>query len=294
MKMGMSTPCNTLLLLLGSGLALAATPPTNNSARQDVRQQAVRQVQKKATTEQQWSLTLGAGAGTAPLYEGSRAYALAPLAYAQGTLQTENFGQFSLGNSGLGWTFLGDENWQATLLLNQDGGRDETYSGSVIRGNKADQEYLKGMGRVKSTMEGGLALQYQLGPVALNLQAMQDLLERGHKGIWVDLGIGSDIELAPHWSTSVTLQTRWADADYMQSMFGVDATQSANSGFAQYHPGAGIKSVTLGTDLSYEISDHWSVVMMLSASDLVGDAEHSPIVQNRYQYSGVIGTAYHF
>ncbi len=289
----MKSATHLLLWLLASAplMASAATP---NQARKEVKRQAVSQVQQAASAEQTWSLTLGAGLGAAPLYEGSRAYELGVVPYAEGALQTEGLGSFSISNAGLGWTPLAGDRWQASLLLSQDGGRDEHFNHSQIRGNDQDRNHLKGMGTIKSTLEAGFALAYQLDAMTVNLQAMQDIQERGHKGVWVDLGISREFELAPRWSSSLSLQTRWGDSDYMQSLFGVDANQSARSGFHQYHPGAGVKSVNLGSSLSYAVTDNWTLVMMVDAGELLGDAKDSPIVQSRYQLSTVVGTAYSF
>lgn len=283
----------SLTLLLASIPALA-NAATANRARQDVRQQAVHQVQHAAAAEQPWSLAMGAGLGMAPLYEGSRAYNLSPLPYLQGAWTSQSLGQFSLGNAGLGWTPLGNEQWQATLLLAPDSGRHETFSHSNLRGTDADRNHLAGMGAIHSTLEAGIALQYQVATLGFSLQAMQDVLERGHKGIWIDLGVARAFELTPRWNSSVNLQTRWADSDYMQSLFGVDDRQAANSGFARYAPGAGIKSVSLGGTLNYAVSDHWMLVMMLNGSELVGDAGRSPIVQQRFMLSSALGSAYRF
>lgn len=289
----MKTATHLALWLLASTplMASAATAP---QARKEVKRQAVKQVQQTASAEPAWSLTLGAGLGTAPLYEGSRAYEFGVVPYAEGSLQTEWLGAFSLSNAGLGWTPLAGDRWQATLLLSQDGGREERFKHSQVRGSEQDRNHLNGMGKIKSTMEAGVALGYQLDFATLNLQVMQDVLNRGHKGVWVDLGISREFELSPHWSTSLSLQTRWGDKDYMQSMFGVDAEQAARSGFRQYHPAAGIKSVNLGSSLSYAINDHWNLVMMVDAGELVGDAADSPIVQSRYQLGTVVGSTYRF
>lgn len=283
-----------LVLWLLTCTPLAATAANPDQARKTVKKEAVKQIPQKATTEQDWSLTLGAGVGIAPLYEGSSAYELSPVPYAQGALMTEHFGMFSFGTAGLGWTPFGNDRWQATLLLSQDGGREEHFNHSQIRGNRQDRRHLDGMGDIKGTMEAGLALSYQWDAVTLNLQAMQDVLERGHKGVWVDLGLSSEFELSPRWSSSLSLSTRWGDQDYMQSLFGVDAKQASHSSFYEYHPHAGIKSVNVGGSLSYAVSDHWTLVMMIDAGELVGDAKNSPIVQSRHMLNTIVGGTYSF
>ena len=282
-----------LALLLVATATTAAAPATTQT-RQAVKKLAVRAVQRQSSEEGQSGATLGVGVGVGPLYAGSRAYDIAPIPYAQGVWQSQDWGVFSAGNSGLGWTPYANDNLQATLLLGYDGGRDETFDHSRVRGSQADRDFLRGMGKLKGTTEGGLAVQYQLYGLALSLQAMHDLQNRGHGGTWVDLGLTGDIEIAPSWSATLGVQSRWADADYMNSYFGVSAAQAASSQFQAYRPGAGLQSVGLNGTLSYAISEHWSLIAMAGYSQLVSEAADSPIVQSKHMLSGVVGAAYHF
>jgi outer membrane protein len=80
----------------------------------------------------------------------------------------------------------------------------------------------------------------------------------------------------------------------MRSYFGVDAGQSARSGYAVYEPSDGLRDVRLNASLSYSIDPHWSLIGTLAATRLVGDAADSPIVRDKTALNGLVGARYRF
>ena len=90
------------------------------------------------------------------------------------------------------------------------------------------------------------------------------------------------------------LSTQWADTDYTSGFFGVDAVQSAGSGLPQYDARAGFNTVTLELSVLYPLGQSWTVQGFATYSEIVGDAEGSPIVRvGNYVYTGGI-INYHF
>ena len=75
--------------------------------------------------------------------------------------------------------------------------------------------------------------------------------------------------------------------------FGIDAGQSFNSGYAQYYPGAGLRSVGVGTSALWRITDKLTFVAFGSYNYLADVAASSPLVQgpagSRNQF--VVGSA---
>ena len=59
---------------------------------------------------------------------------------------------------------------------------------------------------------------------------------------------------------------------------GVNAGQSINSGYAQYYPGAGLRSVGAGTSAVWRIHDQLTLVAFGSYNYLGDLAANSPIV----------------
>lgn len=86
----------------------------------------------------------------------------------------------------------------------------------------------------------------------------------------------------------------WADADHMNSYFGISTVQSARSGYKSYNPTAGIKSVGLTAGAFYSITEYWDVKFMIKADQLLGDAADSPITKQDFQPSVFLTTSYIF
>ena len=85
-----------------------------------------------------------------------------------------------------------------------------------------------------------------------------------------------------------------ANADYMQSYFGVTAAQAAATGYAIYSAGSEARDARANVALTYSIDQRTSVTAVLSASSLLGDAQDSPLTRKRTSGSGVLGINYAF
>ena len=99
---------------------------------------------------------------------------------------------------------------------------------------------------------------------------------------------------AQRWSLAVGTGLTWADQRYMQTVFGIDATQGARSGRTLYEPGAGVSLARVTTTLNYKVDAHWSLGARLSLGRLLGDAADSPLIEQRSQSSGALFTSYRF
>ncbi len=85
-----------------------------------------------------------------------------------------------------------------------------------------------------------------------------------------------------------------ANADYMQSFFGVTGDQSAASGYVAYTPGGGARDVRANVTLTYLISRRTSITTALSVGTLLGNAKDSPLTRKRTSESGVVAMTYAF
>jgi outer membrane protein len=83
-------------------------------------------------------------------------------------------------------------------------------------------------------------------------------------------------------------------ATYNQTQWGVNASQSAASGFRQYSPGGGINAVDLGLTWVHLLNRKWSVTTSGQVTRLVGDAGGSPIVQRRVSLNVATIVGYKF
>lgn len=68
-----------------------------------------------------------------------------------------------------------------------------------------------------------------------------------------------------------------ADADYLQTYFGVTNAQSATSGLRTFNPKAGLYSAGIGASVKYQWAQSWATLGYAQFDCLVGDAADSPI-----------------
>jgi outer membrane scaffolding protein for murein synthesis (MipA/OmpV family) len=82
------------------------------------------------------------------------------------------------------------------------------------------------------------------------------------------------------WNVSLGAFTTWADDDYMEAYFEIDALDSARSGLRIRSADSGIKDVGLSVSASYKPWERWGFMGIASYKRLVGDAEDSPVVDD--------------
>ncbi len=211
-----------------------------------------------------WSLTLGALGAANPDYEGSNDYGFlgAPLIDLR---YRDLF--FLSSRDGLGVSVIRVGGFSAGPLLRYRFGRDQD-----------DNDALRGLGDVGGTVEGGLFARYQAGPWVALVNAAQGLNGGGHRGATVHASLGYGGRLAEDWRFSLGPSVTWASGNYMQTYFGIDQQQSANSGYAVYDADAGFKDVGFGGTVSWRFWRTAAVTAIAEVKQLLGDAADSPIV----------------
>jgi outer membrane scaffolding protein for murein synthesis (MipA/OmpV family) len=192
-------------------------------------------------------------------------------------------GWFAGTNRGVGYNFSKDPALQYGLGLGLDLGRKESATGA-----------LAGMGSIDSKVEYGAFASYAFGR---NLR-LSSLLRYGSgdvgQGATANFGANYSVDIAPQWRLALGASATWANAQYMQSTFGVNATQSQQSGHAQYSPTSGISEVATSLNLSYQVTPKIFFIGGLKASSLVGDAKNSPIVTHPQSVTGNFSMGYAF
>ncbi len=87
----------------------------------------------------------------------------------------------------------------------------------------------------------------------------------------------------------------YANSNYMDTFFGVSGHDARRSGLHTYRAGAGIKDFRINPGIVMHIGAHWHLAAGVQYKRLVGDAEDSPVVDDRgdaNQWLGGIGLAY--
>lgn len=241
-----------------------------------------------AEQKQSNELTLGGGVDVAPRYSGSgnsRITTALVLDYAM----TNGF--FLSSTRGLGYgNDIGKLNY-STALSYRAGRKDRDVDSDSISGGSDD---LHGMGDVKGSAIGVPALGYAFTDwLNVQLQAEVPISERDN-GTALHFGIASPLYKSTNNSVTMALTGSWGTSRYMQTYYGVSASQSAATGFTQYDAGSGIYAWSTNIDWTYKMNQDWSVIAEAGFTQLRGDARNSPIVQRKTSPTGSLKVAYSF
>lgn len=217
-------------------------------------------------TGRDWQVTLGAGGALRPSYEGSDTYAVMPLPYLnviwRDMIALDPFGLSAY------WRLDG---LQIGGGLTYNFGR--TQGGGLFQpGNWR----LNGLGDIPTALGVRGFLNYKLGPVLLGATLTKFVTE-GNSGLLIDSSLGVPWRIDNRLMVMGRLFATWADSTYMQTYFGINATQSINSGYAPYSAGAGIKNFGFELRANYTLAPHWMLSTSARLSQLAGSAVDSPI-----------------
>ncbi len=232
---------------------------------------------------QQPTLLLGIGAAAAPVFEGSDDMQLSALPF----VALNDYYGFNFRPVQLSYNLLdvsgknGAWSLRAGPAVGLAAGRDQDDDGD-----------LRGLGDVDTGVMAGGFVQAGIGRISLGIDAAQEVAD-GHGGAVVGLKVATRLRLNQRMSLMPAVTGTWASDDYMQSFFGVTATQAAASNYATYTADAGFKDVGAQAALRYSLDNAWSLNWSVAYSRLIGDAADSPIVTGpggtRDQITGRIG-----
>ena len=224
--------------------------------------------------------TVGAAVITAYEYQGSdqRATLLLPVL----DYQWAN-GWFAGVTNGIGYNFSESPQMQYGVRLTANLGRKQGVASA-----------LRAMGDIDPAAEGGAFFNYSLPHGLFLSSSLRYGAGIDNKGVVVDLGAGYLTEVAPKWHLTAGVGITLANANYMQSFFGVTGAQSASSGYAVSRVGSGARDVRANVALTYSVDQRTAVTAALYATSLLGDAKDSSLTRKRTSESGVIALSYAF
>lgn len=162
--------------------------------------------------------------------------------------------------------------------------------------DEGDNAALNGLGDIDRGLDAGGFVRLQMGGWQARADVRKDVTN-GDGGTTVNLSAGHGVPVSQKLRLRANIETTWASAAYMSTFYGIDATQSANSGIAQYEAGAGFKHVGVSLMADYAISRDWGGFASLRYKRLVGDAADSPIVKDlgsESQVTASVGIKYRF
>ncbi|TFY91927.1 MipA/OmpV family protein [Pseudomonas nabeulensis] len=269
---------NAPKLIAGAALAWAMTMPAHADASREP------------------SVTVGGGLAVGPLYEGSSHYAAFPSLKLKAVLPTENWGQFTAAfPDGLRWDLPGLAPFGVALLLGYDQGRKERIH---TLGGRDD--YLKGMGNLDSTALVGAEVYWMLPAGRLFVRGLQAADNRDYGGEnlgrtrYLEAGFASAYALSSTLTLDSTLYGTWSNDNDMMARFGVTAQQAARTGFEQYHPGGGMRDVTLKLGLTWQWQPQLALEGGIKTYALVSDARNSPLTGENVGAGAYLNALYRF
>jgi outer membrane protein len=237
-------------------------------------------------TKQPWSISIGTGVAMVPTFAGSDRYRALPLP-------------------------LLDINWRDTILLNPgglsaqfkhgalrvgggitfDGGRKDHSTGGPF---DSGDDRLKGLGDIDFAVGVKGFVSYRLGFLNLDATATK-FTGRQNDGVTATVGMSAPVPLG-HRKVIVipSVRATFGNDDYMQTFFGVTAQQSAASQFRTYNAGGGVRDVSAGVNIIYNINRHWFADVNLNGTRFLNSAAKSPISVSDTNGSILTAVGYHF
>lgn len=211
-------------------------------------------------------VSIGLGAGLAPDYEGSEDYAAVPLPFFN--VVWSNHMSINLMGSKAKVNLIPSATWKAGLIGEYIGERDDVDSNAVDNLEDVDASIML-----------GVFFGFEYNNWSASIEAMQDVAD-GNDGAIIRLNGGYRIPVSQTFRLGLGVFTTWADDDYMEAYFEIDAADSARSGLSTFDADSGIKDVGLNINATYQPWQNWGFMGLLGFKRLLDDAEDSPVTDD--------------
>lgn len=222
-----------------------------------------------------WSLSLGAGLGIVPRYEGSDDHKLAPVPLISVSWRDLLF----LETRRLGVNAIQQGKFTLGAALGYSRGREED-----------DADRLSGMGDIDATAHAQIFAKYSIDRVTFNAAVSRDMA--GSESTLAEFGVQAVHPIAEKIAITTGANLVWADNKHMDAFFGVTQDQSAASGLPAYEADAGFKRINFTTGAIFRLREKWMLRGNATLGYLTGGAADSPLVEKRFQPGFVLGIAH--
>ncbi len=213
----------------------------------------------------------------APYYEGSDDYG--GMIVPSLSFSYDKF--YASSRDGIGYNFVQDPNLTMSAALGYNPGRREHQ-----------RHALNGLGNVDSALTTNLYTEYRTEPFSYNLLVSADAFNQSYHGLTATMGAYYKHKLYDDYTFSFGPSATWASSNYMQAYYGVDNTQSQNSGYEVFNASSGFKDANLNSQLSYQYDTNTLFYGTATYTKLLGDAADSPISIKNNQYFFGVGVDY--
>ncbi|MCI1034744.1 MipA/OmpV family protein [Raoultella terrigena] len=231
----------------------------------------VSNAQEMANNIKETSVTIGFGAISVARYSGAdeQSVFFAPLFH----IQHDSFFLDSVNGVGVHWE--NDDGFYFEPSLGYSLGRADKKS-SWRQGS----DKLKGLGNIAPSLNTSIALGWAIASWFV-LEGKATLPISDSQGV----SYAATINLIPFVdeSNSVTVHASslFGDARYMNTLYGINNTQSTRSGYDRYNTTAGYYGLNSGVVWSHQFSEHWGGRFSIDYTWLDNHAANSPIVKRR-------------
>jgi MipA family protein len=111
------------------------------------------------------------------------------------------------------------------------------------------------------------------------IEVVQDMAD-AHDGLLVTLRGSYSTQFARRWRLRLGADATYANDNYFDTYFSVDADNAARSGLATFEAEEGFKDMGLDLSLTYALGGRWSLITRARYVRLLSDAADSPIVDD--------------
>lgn len=246
-------------------------------------------------------LTIGAGGAYVPSYDGSDDYVFTPVPLIQGSIAGIGI---SPRGGGLALDFIPDGAGAGAHFA-----FGPTVRLRMSRANQVKDEVVKLLPELDTAIEvgpsAGVSFPGVLNPydsLSMTVDVRWDVAG-AHNGMVVDPSLSYLTPLSTGMVAALSVSGEWADDDFMDYYYSIDADAAAVTGLDQFKAGGGgFKSVganlLLGWDLDNDLRNGGLALFAVGGySKLLGDAADTPFTAERgsaNQWLGGVGIAYTF
>jgi len=264
-------------LVLFAGMALAATLTARDAPAQALLEQAA---------DDSWRFSAGLGVFSRPKYPGSGETQLVPV-----PLVSANYGRYFIGGTpgagfpvGVGASLIQNGDWRVGVALGGELTKPRAASDALI---------LRGWGDISETALGSVFAAYAHDWLSVRGYLVSDI--GGHdQGTRIAIDVEGRYRLNEKLTLSAGPGLTWANGKYTQTFYGISAQQSLIAGVGPYAAGSGLNTVRFSVGAQYQLTPQWSLGASVIAAWLRGDAEDSPITEDKSQNTYGIFASYRF
>ena len=215
--------------------------------------------------EERMIISFGAGVQFTPEFPGADKLQLGPL-FTGGARREGEPIPGRAPDDGFGFSLIGR------------GGRVEFGPMIAFQGERDEDDVGVPIGDVDFAFEPGIFVNINASD-RLRLRAEARRGFDGHEGWQGDLGM--DYFIRPDESSVISIgpRLRLADAEYMQTYFGVTPAQAVATGLPAFEADGGVRAIGIVAGLNRDLSRNFGIYAYAQYDRLIGDAANSPIVR---------------